>query len=161
MTTRKKFRLAYAGLFVFLVAVWALVAVDIRLPHPSLQQTYAIEESAWGHVQAHDGAYVFTLGPAADTRRRYELGLGRVTFTAAAMIVADDAKGTNAVQLDGEPMGECGFHFQGHGINAIVAIKKCVPSWASVTGSPKTHAAEWIRVENLRSKPRVVLLRYQ
>lgn len=123
--------------------------------------TGSIPEKDWGRVRAYDGQLNFLLGPVTDTRRRYELGLGRVVFTSLAIAVADDEKGTNLVRVEGQPQSRCLYHAQGGGVNIIIAIGKCVPSWATVTGDPGlAQAKEWVRVENLVNRSRVVFLKY-
>lgn len=156
VTYRARFRLAYLAIPVVLLAL--LAASFTVHPHIAKTTTPAIDPADYGHVEAHDGALVFTLAPVADQRHKYELGLGRVMFTSAGIAVSND--GRNFVPLEGKPMGKCGYHWQGYGLNVLVAIKDCVPGWASVTGSPKTHAVEWVRAENLTPNGRKVLLRY-
>lgn len=155
-----RFRIAYAGLALSLVLAYvaALTVPTFSLP---AKPPPTVDEADWGHVRAFDGIYAFTLAPNTDQRKKYELGLGRATFTSAGVLVADDEKMTNAQVLDGEPMGKCGFHFQGRGVNVLIALGKCVPSWATVTGAPETQAAAWIRVDNNGPKPVVVVVRYQ
>lgn len=156
MAVKTRFRLAK---FLIPVVLLALLAASYTV-HPSVpkQNTPPIDPADYGHVEAHDGALLFTLAPVSDQRHKYELGLGRVMFVSAGIAVSNDGK--NFYPLQGEPMGKCGYHWQGHGLNVIVAIKDCVPGWASVTGSPKTHAVEWVRVDNLSPVARRVLLRY-
>lgn len=160
----RRFRLLYLSLAT--VAILALgVTVKIageprQKPLHGPSEGHTVPEKDWGHVRAYDGLLQFFLGPASDQRRKYELGFGRVMFTSAGIGVSNDG-GKTFYPLQGEPMGECGYHWQGQGVNVIVAIAKCVPGWATVTGDPEGgHAAEWIRVENLSPKARVVILKY-
>jgi hypothetical protein len=98
-----------------------------------------------------------TLGPAADRRRRRELTFDRVEFSSAGISISND-NGRTFHGLEGAPMGVCGYHWQGWGLNAIVATSKCVPSWAR--GSTGRTAREWMRVENLVPFARVVLVKF-
>lgn len=156
MTTRARFRTAFLLIPAVLLA---LLAATFTLPsHVSVHAPPAIDPADYGHVQAYDGYFLFTLAPNSDLHlRRYELGFGRVMFASAGMGISLDGK--KFAPLQGGPMGQCGYHWQGGGVNALVAIGRCVPGWATVTGSTG-HAAEWIRVENLLPKPVVVLLKY-
>ena len=124
---------------------------------------YLISEDDWGHVRAYDGLFEFSLGPITDQRGRYEVGFGRVVFTSAGIIVADDEHGKNAAQVQGGATAAgCLGHFQGNGVNVIIAVGKCVPAWATVTGDPQHRkAAEWIRIENARPVPVNVYLKYR
>ena len=160
MTIRARFRLAFASLAAILALTYlAFVALPLKLPSAPVAAAASVDEADWGHVRALDGAFQFMLAPNTDQRRKYELGFGRVTFTSAGVIVADDEHMTNAVVLNGEPMGNCGYHWQGRGVNVIAAINRCVPAWATVTGSTG-HAQQWIRAECLRPKPCVVVVKY-
>jgi hypothetical protein len=98
-----------------------------------------------------------TLGPAADPRRKYELGYDRIEFESAGIAVSNDF-GRTFLRLEGEPMGRCGYHWHGYGVNAIIATRGCVPVWAhGAAGGP---AREWVRIENLVPFARVVLVRF-
>jgi hypothetical protein len=155
---KARFRLAYAALAAILALTYVAFFV-VPWPHVSVSDNRpAIDPADYGHVQAYDGYMLFTLAPNTDQRRKYELGFGRVMFTSAGLAVSSDGK--RFYPLQGEPMGNCGYHWQGYGLNVIVAIGKCVPVWATVSGDPKTHAAEWLRVENLAPVGRRVLLKY-
>ena len=159
MKIRTRFRLVKVGMLVPLALVTYLAWFAPPVHLSVSDNPPAIDPADYGHVQAFDGAMVFTLAPNSDQRHKYELGFGRVMFTSAGIAVSNDGK--RFFPLDGEPMGDCGYHWQGHGLNVIVAIAKCVPAWASVTGDPQQHhAAEWIRVENLAPVGRRVLLRF-
>ncbi len=117
-----------------------------------------IAEADWGRVKSSNGLLEFTLGPNLDQRRRHELNLRHVIFTAASVLVADDRRGKNLVLLQGEHAAGCLFHAQGDGINVIIATRRCVPIWA-MTG-PRVPAQMWIRVQNLAPHPRLVYLKY-
>jgi hypothetical protein len=157
MVTR--FRIAYVAIPLALLALLvASFVVHPALPEGTAQQ--AIDAKDYGHIRAYDGEWYITLAPNSDVNlHRWELGLGRPMFTSAGLAVSNDGK--NFYPLEGKPMGQCRYHWRGLGLNAVVAIGKCVPGWASVTGDPANHhAAEWIRLENLTPRPRVVLLKY-
>jgi hypothetical protein len=111
----------------------------------------------WGRVTPYAGGMVVTLGPAEDRRRRRELTFDRVEFGSAGISISNDG-GRTFHSVEGKPMGTCGFHWQGYGINAIVATHKCVPSWA--LGSTGRTAREWLRIENLVPYARVVLVMF-
>jgi hypothetical protein len=111
----------------------------------------------WGRVARYAGGYFVTLGPAADRRRRRELTFDRVEFASAGISISND-NGHTFHQLEGKPMGVCGYHWEGWGLNAIVATRTCVPGWA--LGSTGHTALEWLRVENLVPFARVVLVRF-
>src|SRR4051812_43629999 len=106
----------------------ALAYVEAQKPRPlhhASSPTAVVPEADWGHVRASDGGLLFILGPATDQRRRYELGFGRLVFTAARLFVADDDKGTNAVEIPFTVQGGgCIAHFEGHGVNALVEVRK-------------------------------------
>jgi hypothetical protein len=98
-----------------------------------------------------------TLGPAADRSRKRELSFDRVEFNSAGILISNDG-GRTFHRLEGSPMGSCGFHWQGYGLNAIVATRACVPSWA--LGTTGRTAREWLRIENLVPYARVALVRF-
>ena len=158
-SVRARFRLAF--LLVMAVAAvlvagadWATRA-DVGTSPPPVHER-KIPAGAWGHVARYRNFTVLTLGPVADRRRRYEHGSSQISFTSASLEVSNDG-GKSFHTLDGEPMGLCGYHWQGFGVNAIVALKACVPSGVKdASGAP---ALEWIRVENLVPKARFVVLR--
>jgi hypothetical protein len=99
-----------------------------------------------------------TLGPAADRRRRYEFAFVRIEFMSATLSVSND-HGKTFFRLQGEPMGACGYHWQGYGVNAILATRDCVPQWA--IGEGGRHAQEWLRIENLVPFARIVFVRHE
>lgn len=144
------------------LALVALLLASTQLPAPGNHHAIksAIDAKDYGHVRAYDGEWYITLAPNSElSLRRWELGLGRVMFVSAGIAVSNDGK--NFYPLQGEPMGKCGYHWSGLGLNAMVAVKDCVPGWATVTGDPDNgHAAEWIRIENLAPVARVVLIKY-
>ncbi|HEX6714677.1 MAG TPA: hypothetical protein VF066_14895 [Thermoleophilaceae bacterium] len=107
-------------------------------------------------MTAYAGGMFVTLGPAADRRRRREMAFDRVEFGTAGISISNDG-GRTFHALEGKPMGQCGVHWQGWGLNAIVATHACVPSWA--LGSTGRIAGEWLRIENLVPYARVVLIR--
>jgi len=173
---RNPFPLAYVA--VTLGAV-ALVAGTFRLvhPRPHVAQLQAllpraiksdgarpdvsgihatIPATAWGRVARNADRMVVTLGPAADRRRKYEHSSGRIAFAAAGLAVSNDS-GRTFIVLQGEPMGACGYHWQGYGVNAILATRDCVPSWATSKGH---HAEQWLRIENLVPFARLVLVKF-
>jgi hypothetical protein len=125
--------------------------------HVQGQSHTDIPAAAWGHVAHHRTAMLVTLGPAADRRRRYEESSGRVAFRPAGLLVSNDAGRTFFV-LQGQPMGRCGYHWQGYGVNAILANRKCVPGWA--TSKAGRHAQQWMRIENLVPFARLVLVKF-
>jgi hypothetical protein len=84
--------------------------------------------------------------------------MSHIRFDSAAMGVSSDHGRTFHV-LGGEPMGRCGWHWQGWGVNAIVATRNCVPTWAVDAGG--RHARQWLRIENLVPFARVVLVKYE
>src|SRR3954468_1084528 len=126
------------------------VRPDVGTVHTSIPAV------AWGRVAHHQGQMVVTLGPAADRRRKYELSSGRIAFAAAGLAVSNDSGRTYFV-LQGQPMGACGYHWQGYGVNAILATRGCVPGWATSRGRP---ARQWLRIENLVPYARVVLVKF-
>lgn len=159
MSTGTKFRLLYlslAAVVIISLGVTVIFASQGRqkpVHGPTGANTGSVPEDDWGHVRAYDGLLQFFLGPVSDQRRKYELGFGRVMFTSAGIGVSNGG-GKTFYPLQGEPMGECGYHWQGYGVNVIVAIAKCVPGWATVTGDPENgRAVEWLRVENLTPNP--------
>ena len=105
----------------------------------------------------YDGAIIVTLGPAADRRRKYEQSFHRVEFDSVGILVSND-RGRTFFHLAGEPMGRCGYHWQGYGMNVIVARQDCVPVWATDTAG--VRAREWVRIENLVPYARIVLVNY-
>jgi hypothetical protein len=110
---------------------------------------YLFAEDRWGTLQRGHGASELVLGPIADARSRVQLKLERVRY-GAGVAVADKEPGAK-VALDGGPTAAgCLSHFQGSGVNAVIAIGRCVPSWALVDGR---RAAEWVLVENARPTP--------
>src|SRR3954452_11144336 len=161
--TRNRFRLAY--LAVSLVAL-GFAASAVYWPDPSAPDARShqngpdhrrIPARSWGHAASYDGAMFVTLGPAADRRRKYEFSFERVEFSAAAISISND-RGRTFHALQGEPMGRCGYHWQGYGINAIVATHECVPGWAHDKAG--AQAPEWMRIENLVPFARFVVVRY-
>lgn len=161
--TRNRFRFAYLAVA---LAALALTATAVYWPEPSSPNARAhqisrdhrhIPSRIWGHAASYDGAMFVTLGPAADRRRKYELSFDRVEFSAAAISISND-RGRTFHALQGEPMGRCGYHWQGYGINAIVATHECVPGWARDKAG--AHAPEWMRIENLVPFARFVVVRY-
>jgi hypothetical protein len=159
--TPNSFRLAYAAVT---AAALALVAVGLLWrqpsprpkPHPAGDHV-AIPSSAWGHALYRTRGMAVTLGPAADRRRRYELAFDRSDIAPAGLLVSND-RGHTYFALQGSPMGRCGFHWQGYGVNAILAARDCVPVWAHDNSG--AHAKFWLRVENLVPFARVVFLKY-
>lgn len=115
-----------------------------------------IPQERWGHAQQYRHVTVLALGPVADRRRRYEAATARITFSAASLAVSNDG-GKTFQDLAGEPMGACGYHWSGYGVNAITAIEGCVPWWATDPGG--AHAHQWLRIENLVPVARFVLMR--
>ena len=157
--TRGSFALAYVVLG---VAVLGLIAVASRSPHArptsaGPRQSTWIPATAWGRATNYDGAIIVTLGPAGDRRRKYEHGFARLEFDSVGILVSSD-RGRTFFRLAGEPMGRCGFHWQGYGMNVIVARQACVPVWA--TGRGGVRAREWVRIENLVPYARIVLVKY-
>jgi hypothetical protein len=116
-----------------------------------------IPSRSWGHVYRGRRGMVVTLGPAADRRRKYEHGSAQVGFASAGLAVSND-RGKTFFILKGEPMGSCGYHWQGYGVNAILATRDCVPGWA--TSSAGRHAKQWLRIENLVPFARMVLVKF-
>ena len=156
---RARFRLAFFLLPFVAVALvagaYSATTADFGSPpHPTPDPK--IPAGAWGHVAHYRNFTVLTLGPVADPRRRYEHGSARISFTSASLEVSNDG-GKSFHPLDGEPMGVCGYHWQGFGVNAIVALKDCVPSGVKDPSGAPAH--EWIRVENLVPQARFVVLR--
>jgi hypothetical protein len=98
-----------------------------------------------------------TLGPAGDRRHRHEFVFDRVEFASAGISISNDS-GRTFVPVGGSPMVNCGFHWEGYGLNAIVATRRCVPSWA--TGRSGRRGRQWLRLENLVPHARVVLVRF-
>jgi hypothetical protein len=177
--TRKSFAVAYAAVTLaalVLVAAgfqWAHPRAQVLRLHPVLAQMLRSNETrpdvpveerhadipsaAWGHVAHGARMMVVTLGPAADRRRKYEHSSGRIDFASAGLAVSNDG-GKSFFMLRGEPMGRCGYHWQGYGVNAILATHTCVPGWAtSSTGRP---AQQWLRIENLVPFARMVAVRF-
>jgi hypothetical protein len=164
---RNPFRWAYAGLTLAAVAVVGAVLVwpsgeaprpqsaAGRQPRPLRHS--AIPSTLWGQAIYRQEGMSVMLGPAGDRRRRYELALGRGDHAPATLLVSND-RGRTFFPLRGSPMGRCGYHWQGYGVNAILAERECVPWWA--VDSSGDHARRWVRVENLVPFARVVMLRY-
>jgi hypothetical protein len=155
------FRLAFVAV---VLAACGAVALALYHPAPQLAKPAPRPPSAprlppgsWGHVTAYAGGMFVTLGPAADRRRRSELVFDRVEFSSAGVSISND-RGRTFHQVAGKPMGSCGYHWQGYGLNAIVATRECVPSWA--TGKGGRTGREWMRLENLVPYARVVLIRF-
>jgi hypothetical protein len=117
----------------------------------------AIPATSWGHVIRGTRGMLVTLGPAADRRRKYEHSFGRIAFVPAGLAVSND-RGRTFFVLQGEPMGKCGFHWQGYGVNAILATRGCVPLWA--TSKAGARARQWFRIENLVPFARMVMLKF-
>jgi hypothetical protein len=132
-----------------------VVGADTTRPDLSGMHT-SIPAAAWGRVARQQGRMVVTLGPVADRSRKYELSSGRGASFPAGLAVSNDSGRTFFV-LQGEPMGNCGFHWQGYGVNAILAVRKCVPGWATKSGR---HASQWLRIENLVPFARQVLVKF-
>lgn len=152
-------RFWFYGMGITLAVFAAGAALIFALPTISLSQQNTPGDADWGHVRAADGQLAFILGPADDNRSRYELPFGRLVFASARVFVADDDKGTNAIEVPCEVEGEgLILHCQGHGVNAQVNVGKAVPSWAEMPGGES--AQQWIRVANLAPRPRVVFLTY-
>jgi hypothetical protein len=170
---RNPFRWAYAGL-----ALAALALVGAALVWPSAKEPRrrqvqpaadgpgqrsqaerhtAIPSILWGQTIYRPEGMSVMLGPAADRRRRYELALGRHDHTPMTLLVSND-RGRTFFPLPGSPMGRCGYHWQGYGVNAILANGDCVPWWA--VDRSGAHATRWVRVENLVPFARVVMLTY-
>jgi hypothetical protein len=164
--TRRSFRLAYLAVALsaalLVGAAWHWVhpqgpRADARLAGASGVRHAAIPSGAWGHAANAKSGMLVTLGPAADRRRRYQLGMSQIRFDSAAIAVSSD-RGRTFHVIQGQPMGRCGFHWQGFGLNAIVATRDCVPPWAVDAGGG--HAREWLRLENLVPFARMVMVRY-
>jgi hypothetical protein len=159
VSTRARFRLAYLALacilavtyVAFFVVPWPHVAVG-KSQHP------AIDPADYGHVQAYDGYAIVTLAPTGDQLSKYELGLGREAWRISGIYVSDDGKHFRPL-TNSAPMGACGAHAWGYALNVIVAVGKCVPGWASVTGG-SGHAAEWLRIQNTAPFARRVVVKY-
>jgi hypothetical protein len=174
--TRNPFPLAYVAVALSAVALVAGTFASVH-PRPQVAQVRAllprtigsdaarpdvsgihtqIPAKAWGRVAHHQGRMVVTLGPAADRSRKYELSSGRIAFAAAGLAVSNDS-GRTFIVLQGQPMGQCGYHWQGYGVNAILATRDCVPGWAKSRGR---QARQWLRIENLVPFARVVLVKF-
>jgi hypothetical protein len=124
---------------------------------PRADRHAVIPSTLWGQTIYRQEGMSVMLGPAADRRRRYELALGRHDHTPTTLLVSNDG-GRTFFPLPGSPMGHCGYHWQGYGVNAILAQHECVPWWA--VDRSGAHAERWVRVENLVPFARVVMLRY-
>ena len=110
---------------------------------------YGFAESKWGRLRPGRGASELVLGPIADRRSRFQIRLTSVRFGAG--IAVADKESVAPLPLGGGPTAAgCLSHFQGEGVNAVVAIGDCVPAWAVVGGR---KAAEWVMVENARPTP--------
>lgn len=166
---RNRFRLAYAA--VALAAAGLVALTFYAVPRPPAADsgwpasTFAprraakpIPEWRWGRLEARPGLTLFTLGPVGDSRRKYEFVVHRIVFEYGALMVSEDG-GKTFQRLPGEPMGPCGFHWQGFGVNAIVAIRHCVP--LPDGHGPPDQAREWLRVENLQPVARIAALSFQ
>jgi hypothetical protein len=158
---RKRFLLANLALVVGAAAVVAAAFYVLAPRSPesrSSPRPRTIPAERWGHATSYGRGMFVTLGPAADRRRRYELGFGRIEFISATLSVSND-HGKTFFRLHGEPMGVCGYHWQGYGVNAILATRDCVPPWAKGEGGQ--HAQEWLRIENLVPFARIVFVRHE
>jgi hypothetical protein len=164
--TRNLFLLAYAAVT---VGALALVAGALVWSHARPQQATPTEQAghavghavipsdAWGHATYRTRGMSVTLGPSADRRHRYELSFDRSDLAPAGLEVSND-RGRTFFVLEGEPMGKCGYHWQGYGVNAILAVRECVPIWAVDDAGQQPKF--WLRVENLVSFARVVFFNY-
>jgi hypothetical protein len=159
--TRNLFPLVYAA---STFAALALAATALLWPHPQPSRPLepaayhaVIPSKAWGHATYRTLGMSVTLGPAGDRRRRYELGFDRSDLAPAGLLVSND-RGRTYFALQGTPMGSCGYHWQGYGVNAILAARDCVPVWANDDSG--AHAKFWLRVENLVPFARMVFLKY-
>ncbi len=163
MTVKAKFLLAFLLVPLAAVAFTASAAFVLSvLSNVTVTPPPAVDEAEWGHVRAFDGAYMFLLAPGVDARSTRDLGLAGVVSTTFGAAVADDEHMANVVVLEGKPMGKCGMHFSGPGVTVTIAVGRCVPPWATVSGDPEHHRAkEWIRVQNMMTRGRVVVVRYQ
>jgi hypothetical protein len=156
-----RFRLDY--LLTVILASAGIAGAYLAAPRTSKRvgrtltaRRHPIPAERWGHAMRYRHLMVVTLGPAADRRRRYEAGTARISYSAAALAVSDDG-GRTFHDLTGQPMGACGYHWFGFGVNAITAVASCVPWWATEPGG--THAHQWLRIENLVPRPRFVVMR--
>ena len=157
---RKRFLLAK---FALLVAAAGLVAAAFHVLDPGSPESRSkprsrLPATSWGRATSYGRGMFVTLGPAADRRRRYELSFGRIEFMSATLSVSND-HGKTFFRLYGEPMGACGYHWQGYGVNAILATRDCVPTWAD--SDRGQHAQEWLRIENLVPFARIVFVRHE
>jgi hypothetical protein len=106
----------------------------------------------WGQLTLHAGRAVFVLGPAGSKTRRVESSLIGDIGVPTGTSVAGDHKGKgDAHFLIFRGDSRCLFHAQGYGTNVIVTT--CPPPSVSV-GDAKV----WIRAENLRAQPRVLVV---
>jgi hypothetical protein len=151
------FQWAHPGPYVAQVRTLLPRAMESDATRPDVSGIHSqIPATAWGRVAHQQDQMVVTLGPAADRRRKYERSSGHVAFAAAGMAVSNDSGRTFFV-LQGQPMGNCGYHWEGYGVNAILATRGCVPGWATSRGH---HARQWLRIENLVPFARVVLVKF-
>lgn len=157
---RARFRFAYAALvLVVAAAVTALLLGGGPAQHPrspARLRAPVISEARWGELRSSRGLLRFVLGPVAHYGSHYDLRLSRVQFAAPGFAVAETERGRRISMRGGPTAAGCLSHFQGSGVNAIVATGNCVPPWTLVGGR---RAAEWLRVENALPKPVVVFVK--
>jgi hypothetical protein len=113
------------------------------------QVAYGFPERNWGKLRPGREASELVLGPITDRRSRFQIRLSRVRFGAGVAVT--DSESVTPVPLRGGPTAAaCLSHFQGAGVNVVMAIGHCVPAWAVVGGR---KAVEWVMVENARPTP--------
>jgi hypothetical protein len=113
------------------------------------QVAYGFAERNWGKLRPGREASELVLGPFADRRSHFQIRLTSVRF-GAGVAVADN-ESVRPVPLGGGPTAApCLSHFQGAGVNVVMAIGHCVPAWAVVGGR---KAVEWVMVENAKPTP--------
>lgn len=118
------------------------------------QVAFGFAEHRWGKLRPGRGTAELVLGPIADRRSHFQMRLTSVQFGAGAAVAAKESG--PAVPLQGGPTSAvCLSHFQGGGVNVVMAIGHCVPAWAVIGGR---RAAEWILVENARPLPMAVFV---
>jgi hypothetical protein len=113
------------------------------------QIAYAFPERNWGKLRPGREASELVLGPIADRRSHFQIRLSRVRFGAGVAVA--ESESVRPVPLGGGPTAAvCLSHFQGAGVNVVMAVGHCVPAWAVVGGR---RAVEWVMVENARPTP--------
>jgi hypothetical protein len=159
-----RFRLAYLALAAVAASALTVALIMARAPHPrphtglrhaTVPQrnwpipAYPFAEARWGKLHAGSGSSELVLGPRADARSHVQIRVASVRY-GAGVAIADTEPGAK-VPLDGGPTAAgCLSHFQGGGVNVVMAVGDCVPFWALVRGH---RAAEWVLVENARPTP--------